>query len=86
MCFLVTETWETSGMDREGEEGEGRREGGGTKGRNRKSHARTSVSHHQKRESQQLRKAHWTENTRSLSLSYTQTGGVELFCGCVKPQ
>ncbi len=34
--------------------------------RKKESDARTSVSHHPKRESQHLRKAHWTENATPL--------------------
>lgn len=44
--------------------------------------ARTSVSHHLKRESQQLRKAHWTERKHTHIHRHTQTGGVVLFSRC----
>lgn len=57
--------------DREERERKGE---GGRAGRKkeRESDARTSVSHHLKRESQQLRKAHWTENTTPLQ-THTDT-------------
>lgn len=77
-----------NGQKERGERKKGDEGGRAGRKKERESDARTSVSHHLKRESQQLRKAHWTENT-TPSHTHTHThrwGCAFLQVPCINPQ